>query len=506
METELKFELGAGAVKALVEHLKLATLGQQRTLRSVYYDTPKNALKSHHYILRVRDDGEDLVQTVKKSAAGGNGFRRGEWETKVQDMRPDLVHAEKTPLGDLLKSRALERLKPIFEVELSRIGRTVEVDGAVIEIVLDRGCVRARGRKSQVREIELELKSGPVHGLFQLARELAEVAPIETCFVSKSARGFALLSGQPQGAVGAFNPPLKPDETAGDAFQLIAGAALAQIAANARLLRAGRQPEALHQLRVGARRLRSAISLFKPMLAGAGREQIGAELKWLTSQLDEARDLDVFIKETFKPTAERRPDLVGLTAFGHALLSAQDRAYVRAQGAMNGARFRSLMLESLAWIEAGAWCDDPALARLRARPVRDVASERLESAYRKVLKRGRHLKALSPPQRHQLRIQAKKLRYACGFFGSAFGKAKDQRSLAGAVRDLQDGLGALNDAAVSHDLITGLAGVAGKSCVIDPKAAFAAGVILGEIDAGARNQLKAATKALHALRKAEAFW
>jgi inorganic triphosphatase YgiF len=515
LETELKFELGAGAAKTLVDHLKLATLGEQRTLRSIYFDTPKNALKSHHFVLRVRDDGVHRVQTVKESTAGSSGFRRGEWEGRIEDqpgeaLTPDLASVARTPLGALLKPGDLAQLQPIFEVELDRIGRSVEVDGAVIEIVLDRGCVRAQGRKAPVRELELELKSGPVQGLFSLARELSEVAPMELCFVSKSQRGFALIENKPAVAAEAINPALKPHETAAEAFQTIAGAALAQIVANARVLRVARRMEALHQLRVGARRLRSAISLFGPMLADDGREHVKAELKWLTGQMDQARDLDVFIQETYRPAAERRPDLTGLAAFGHALLTAQDRAYGRVEAAINGARFRALMLEVLAWIEAGAWSEAPKLADLRTRPIKAVASQRLEDHYRKVVKKGRKLARLEPMARHHLRIKAKKLRYACGFFGSLYGGGKDQRAFALAMRDLQDSLGALNDAAVSHAMVARLAGL-GKApgraaCVVDPAAAFAAGAILGETTAGTEGLIKAAVKAHKAVSKAKPYW
>jgi triphosphatase len=508
LETELKFELSAGAVKTLLDHLKLATLGEQRTLRSVYYDTPEKTLRGHGFNLRVRDDGARRVQTVKKSPAGGNGFRRGEWEIRLEDMTPDLAAAAATPLGEVLKPRDLARVQPLFEVELSRIGRSVEVDGAVIEIVMDRGWVRAGGRKAPVREIELELKSGPVQGLFRLARELAEVAPMELCFVSKSARGFALLAGRAPSAVGSINPALKPDETAAEAFQAIAGSALSQIAANARVLKVARRLEAVHQLRVGTRRLRSAISLFGPMLADAGRDHVEGELKWLTEQLNEARDLDVFIHETYRPAAERMPDLTGLAAFGHVLLNSQDRAYGQVEAAIGVPRFRALMLELLAWIEAGDWtlAEDPALAALRAQPIKAMAAEQLGERRRKLIKKGRKLARMSPPDRHHLRIQAKKLRYACGFFGGLYHHDKAVQAFADTVRDLQDALGALTDIAVSHELIARLAGVSGPDCAVDPKAAFAAGAVLGETGARTVGLTKAALKAHRAMRKAEPFW
>jgi len=49
-------------------------------------------------------------------------------------------------------------------------------------------------------------------------------------------------------------------------------------------------------MRVGLRRLRAAISVFKHLLCGPETEAINTELKWLTEQLGPARDFDVLIE------------------------------------------------------------------------------------------------------------------------------------------------------------------------------------------------------------------
>ena len=240
METELKFELDAVGAKALGEHLKLATLGQQRKLRSVYYDTPETDLRDHGLTLRVRDDGKRRVQTIKQSTLGGNGFHRGEWESLLErgvggDLSPDLDAAARTPLGDILSRRELAFVRPVFEVEIKRITRSVEIEGAIIEIALDRGCARAEDRRAAIGEVELELKAGPAQALFALARECSGIAALDLCFVSKAARGYALLDDAPLAAAPAVDPRLRRGDTSGEAFQTIAGAALNQIVLNRRL-------------------------------------------------------------------------------------------------------------------------------------------------------------------------------------------------------------------------------------------------------------------------------
>jgi inorganic triphosphatase YgiF len=520
LETELKFELDSAGAKALGEHLMLASMGQRHTLRAVYYDTPETDLRDHGLSLRVRDDGKRRIQTIKRSAPGGNGFRREEWESALAadagDLSPDLDAAALTPLGEVLNRRELAFVRPVFEVEISRITRSLEVGGAIIEIALDRGRARADGRDAPINELELELKVGEPRALFNLARELLGVAPLELCFTSKAARGYALLEDAPPTAMPASDPPLGRDDTAGQAFQVIAGAALTQMAANAEVLRATRSPEAVHQLRVGVRRLRSAISVFAPMLADDGFGKVKAELKWLAAEMDEARDLDVFILETYQPALAREPDSVGLAGLGERLAAARGVAYARADAAVRAERFRTLMLEALAWIEAGDWSlgDDPMLTVLRTRPVVVLAAEQLDALRRTAVKKSRDLAAMSPSARHRLRIKVKRLRYACGFF-SSLARGKPARigelltAFTTAARDLQDNLGALSDMAVSEALVARVAGLDGEPAGDrrpDPKAVFAAGVLIGESAARAATLLKAAIKAHRALRKAEVFW
>ena len=509
METELKFELDAAGAKALGEHLQLATLGQPRKLRSVYYDTPDTDLRDHGLTLRVRDDGKRRIQTVKKSELGGNGFHRGEWENLLEprvggDLSPDLDAAADTPLGAILSRRELAFVRPVFEVEIKRITRSIEVGDAIIEVALDRGCARAEGRRAAIGEVELELKTGSPRELFALARSCSDIAALDLCFVSKAARGYALLDEAPPAATPATDPRLHRSDTSGQAFQAIAGAALTQIAANARVLRTARAPAVLHQLRVGVRRLRSAMSVFGPMLADGELAGVKAELEWLASELDEARDLDVFIQDTYQPALARDPELAGLASFGERLSAAREQAYDQAQAAVNAPRFRGLMLSALAWIEAGEWSQtgEPMLAGLRNRPVTALASEEFDRRRRKIVKQGRDLISMAPAERHKLRIKVKRLRYACGFFESLYSKkaTKAQKAFSIAARDLQDCLGALTDIAFSRDLARRVAGLD------DPGPAFAAGALVGQAAAPTNRRLKAAAKAHRALRDAEIFW
>ncbi|HEY3888122.1 MAG TPA: CHAD domain-containing protein [Caulobacteraceae bacterium] len=503
METELKFEVDLAGAEAIGRRLGLDSRGKTRSLRSVYFDTPEAALHAKGLVLRVRDSGKKRVQTVKKALS--LAISRGEWETEVAGPAPDLKAAAKTPLSALLGGAKSGSLRPAFETRVDRTTRDIAVDGAMVEVALDRGVIAADGIDAPILELELELKAGKSRALFTLARELAQVAPLNLSFASKAARGYALLEGEPLAPVRAADPALARDATAGEAFKAVAGVGLAQIADNARVLRHVRRIEALHQLRVGARRLRSALSLFKPMLADGRLDAIKAELKWLTREFDDARNLDVFIRDSFRPAARRHPHWPGLAAFGHDLIGVQTKGYDRAMEAIGSERFRGLMLETAAWIDTGPWTssDDPVLAAMRERPVKTVAAEILEERRRKIAKKGRKLAELEPRPRHKLRINTKKLRYACGFFGGLYsGKpAKRLKVYEDLMGDLQDGLGAAVDISAAESLIARLAIEHGT-----PELALATGLVGGERQAGAATTLKAAEKAFRRFKKAKPFW
>jgi CHAD domain-containing protein len=213
---------------------------------------------------------------------------------------------------------------------------------------------------------------------------------------------------------------------------------------------------------------------------------VKAELKWLADALGAARGLDVFIADVWRPAVESQgeqnpgaqdqPDLAqdearALAAFGKALLSAQTDAYAKADAAVDSARFRALAIDAAAWLEAGAWTTDARLRKRRDKPAAAFAAKALDKRRRRIREDGRDLAALSPEDRHHLRIRGKKLRYAVEDLGGLFpDHPKRLARFVAATKDLQDALGLLNDLAVRETLAHEVA----LSCE-DSEAAFAAG-------------------------------
>jgi triphosphatase len=481
-EIELKFSCGP---EDLATILAAAPAGDDETreLISVYFDTQDLVLQKAGASLRVREHKGRRVQTVKR----GRGLVREEHEAPIEGLAPDPAL---DPLPSLLPDGAM--LKPAFNVRVSRRQRTFRYRDAEIELALDQGEVTGGDQRSPICEVELELKSGPSAALFALARELAVAAPLYLAFDSKAARGQALVAGAGPYAQRS-KLALSGEVTIGEAFQAIARQALGQIATNAAALRIQPELEAVHQLRVGVRRLRSALTTFEPLLEGAGLDKLAADFRWLGQTCDAARNLDVFADETLAPAELAENPHAGLAALRKAVEAARQTAWAKAGDAVACERFRILMIDAAAWVETGEWRDDHDAKAL----LKPFARHALDRHLKQLRKKGKKAWIGGDEARHHLRIQAKKLRYACEGLASLYGEKRAARYL-GRLKDLQDALGALNDLATAEPLIASLS--------LSPKAAFVAGELVG-LKLAEKPQLVArAAKALDHLEAVNSFW
>lgn len=477
-EIELKFLCEPQDVPAL---LAAAPVGQAETkaLTAIYFDTPDSRLRDAHISLRLRESGGKRVQTLKR----GDGFAREEHEARIFGEALDLTMPA---VKAALKPAQRKALAPVFTVRVTRQQRTFSFEGAEIELALDQGEITADDRRRSLCELELELKSGDPVALFALARQLSLTAPLYLSFDGKATQGQGLRAGTDQAPRRHDKAPLKRGGTAGEAFQTITRNALVQIAANGLVLREVDGEDALHQLRVALRRLRSAMGTFAPVVDDPQLRHLKAELKWLSRACDEARDLDVFSHDNLAIVGEDAP-------LAPRVAAARAQAHAKAAVAVASKRFRDLVLETTAWVETGAW-------RARSdggghRSAREFAAKALDRRWRKVMKLGKDVKGMDDAGRHRARIAAKQLRYAAEAFAPLFADQAGRRFIK-RLKALQDTLGGLNDDAVAATLVARLA----------PDDAPAARDLLAAREARRPKALKTAAKAMARLAEATPFW
>jgi inorganic triphosphatase YgiF len=472
-EVELKFDLAAQDVAALRASPCLA--GQPvraARVETAYFDTRDGALRRAGYSLRVRRADGRHVQTVKHKPASAAGlFVRREWEADIAGAVIDGEALAKTPIKRLLDGGAAGPLTSRIRSSFQRTTWLVAHRGSLIEIVLDEGVVASGRDKAPLCELELELKQGKRRALFALAGEIGGAVPLRLGVLSKAERGYALAEKRLGQATRAEPVGLAAPVSEGNAFRAVARSCLRHYRLNEIVLLARRDAEALHQARIALRRLRSALPLFRPTVRGKDYQSVRDELGWLSGQLGDARNLDVLLAGD-TGLGEGGPDEGG-PARGR-LVKARARAYERVEAALASERARALMLRLALWIEAGAW-------RFRERASRDIAglaAEQLERQWRRVRRHGAGLgKAgrAGAEERHRLRLDVKKLRYAAEFLaGLSVRKprlARRDRFIA-ALKDLQERLGDLNDAAAAAAMAAKLApGLRGSADRIRRKAA-----------------------------------
>lgn len=490
-EIELKFLIPPEAAVLALTQLKGE--GAVRQLDATYFDTPDHALRKAGFGLRVRDGEGGRKQTLKSASAGGV-FSRGEWETAIVGPAPDRDALARTPAAAMLDG---ETLTPVFTTKVERIVRLVHIGEAVIEAALDRGELRADGRRASVCELELELKAGRPEALFDLARELAKRVPLRLSLVSKAERGYGLAMGAEGSAPRRQAAALEPKSTVGEALQALGQADLAHLCAALEGLRERPEPDCVHQARVATRRLRALLKIFKPLAQDAAAQGLDEELDWLAAEFDAARDLDVFIGDVWDGSVTGAT-FAGRDDFERALKAARANAYLRMEAALESPRTRDILLEAAAWLEAGAWTTDPALAKIRDSRADTFAAGVLDHRRDQVKKRAKHFAVLDAHARHRLRLKGKTLRYAAEDLAPLFpDHPKRAEHFIEASKVVQDILGALNDRNVRKTLIQTV--THGDEALARDAARV---VLAGDED----ELLKTAAKALDDLLAAKPFW
>ena len=298
----------------------------------------------------------------------------------------------------------------------------------------------------------------------------------------------------------AFASPVAKGMTRAEAMQAIGRVCLERFVAQTEIIVARRAPAGVHQARVAMRRLRAAMSLFKPLLADAQSRRVNGELWTIASELGKARDLDVMLKRLRELEFPGRIDLTPLLA---RLEEDREQAYDKAAAMLAPHRLDPVVLETATWVERGDWLNgaDKAQIKARGKAVEGFAEDELDRRTRTLRKALKKLDHFDDAERHRVRIKAKKVRYGAEFFTPlAEGKEghRAAKAFVGALKPLQDCLGGLNDIVTSGRMLRD----AGRSNAL---VGFAAGAAADEIERTKDDLLRGATKAAEDFVEAKLF-
>jgi inorganic triphosphatase YgiF len=461
-EIELKLRLPPSQARRLLAHPVLSGCPPQKfRLFNTYYDTPELDLRKRGIALRLRRKGWSVwLMTVKGGDSGAGGLaQRSEWEAATQPGVFDFSIVSDAGLREFLEAHHT-RLQPVFSTDFTRTAWTLNGDGSVVELALDRGKISALPvaggavpAGQALCEVELELLEGESPDvLFDLAIALAADLQLHPEIVSKAERGYALAEQSLVQPFKAFASPVEKTMSPVEAFRAIALSCVLQLQRNEAGAIAGSNPEFVHQARVAIRRLRSAFKLFSPVLSERFVEVYSPRWRDLAGRLGSARDWDVFLTETLAPLEEAFPgdaDLAVLRARGEA---AKKKAQTSAATALTQNEYSRLLLAFSAalfrvkpsTIEAAGKASGLSLHRFSGRRLQ----KRAEMIEQLVAGHGK----MNAERRHDLRIAFKKLRYALEFFAPIL-PGKRLSAYQSSLATIQELLGTLNDQVTASRLI-----------------------------------------------------
>jgi len=508
VEIELKLSIDPAAVATLRAHPALRALvrGRARTASvvSTYYDTPDRRLEREGVALRLRRDGRRWLMTVKGAPptdAASGLVSRPEFEWPLARPQIDTMRLATTPWRAVF-AKALRKggFAAVFSTDFRRTSLPLAFpDGTTATLAIDLGRIDAGASErraatwSGIAEVEIELGRGDPRRLLDLASNLAADVPLATEPRSKAERGYALADGTACEPSRAREIVHADGPTAAVAIETIVAECVRQIERNAVGFRSGalRDPEWIHQMRIGVRRLRSCIALADDIVAPEALERLRHETRWVLDTLGPARDLDVFALETLpavetditRSAGEGSTTTVALRALARRTAARRRAADAAAVDCVTSPRFTRFVLAA-----TGAALTTPpqpgeSPVGPGAEDAHRYAARLLDRRARKLERAARRLAKGGVDERHAIRIAAKKLRYATEFFATLF-PARRARAYRKALAALQDELGAFNDAAVAPRVAAALAGpTAAATVAIEAWSAGRAGASARGLDA-----------------------
>ena len=421
-------------------------------LEAHYFDTSTHCLQKAKLAYRIRREGEQWVATVKGGGSSRGGLHeRQEWNVIVQDAKPDITVFSGTEIGNkLIEVLGSEILMPILITRFERTSLDVIMpDGSKIEVSADRGSIVAGSKRAPILEVELELKAGHAASVLKLGAILGREYPLLPESDSKFYRGLKLAG------LAADQPSKLPTSIAIDKngkvseglrsslVQLIIQILIAQKT----FLEDQTQIEALHELRVALRRLRSMLEFSKKLIPEEQYQWYQAELRKIGQSLGQLRDLDVAY-EHYKQCCEvlANEDKASL---GQLLTRCRLSEAKNLHKALQNGLASPLLLDLWAALLDGSMEKFPD----HDLTMEEYAIKGLTGWIKAINKQGRSIDWGNTQTVHKVRLQIKKIKYVTQLLQPVLG---EKPQFVFRLETLQDKLGLLTDYESTNTFLTNL--------------------------------------------------
>lgn len=513
-EFELKFEIPASSLKRLSAAVQAAK-PQLQCLRACYFDTADGALAANGLVLRMRKEGSFWVQTAK--ATTSNAFDRLEHNVTIEKSssksiekskampRIDLSRHDSELVGEKISSAlklSSNAPKPTliaqYETDVQRLKFSIDHLGSIIEVALDQGMVVSGARSVALCELEIELKDGKPEHAAALARLWCAEYGLWLSSISKPMKGHRLqglhLNEQDSPDLFAIAPIFKRHANAPQIVKAVLQSCLNQVIANASEIADSSQHEIhIHQLRVGIRRLRTALN----------------ELKGLASRIDPAWEASLI--KVFRALGEHRdhdhlvqhfqPQL--LTAGGPILgASLASKTLPNLNSIVRSAMFQDTLLCIIAYVNELDLDEKITKSKHQHQAAKKNLVGHLDKLYLQIIKESKKFPTLNEAHQHSVRKHFKRLRYLTEFSAPLFsGQASthNTNSFIELLKPVQDALGFYNDELIALQAYRNLANT-------DKDAWFGVGWLSARQQPNAKACQKALNIFIKKSRKNKPFW
>jgi CHAD domain-containing protein len=428
-----------------------------------------------HKALRVSTEGrpttrvEDLTFFADDAAkARTAGIDSGRLRQAGAGMFETLSLADCADPEILLGLHGLDttHLRAAFGKRVSKVERRLALDGSLVDCVFEVGTLSNSSQTMPIARLRFAVQDGSPFRLFDLIDELRQTVALRIAVQEPEERGYASFTQAGPQIIRAESIDLMPQMSREAAYAKILRSCIEHWTGNEVAAVEARLPEGVHQMRVALRRLRAAISVFKGLMPVPREIWVKEQVRWLAGTLGRAREWDVFLDNTMAPVEAHFTDEPGLAMLRERASSRRDEGYRGLGAAVASERYTDLLIELFGWI---ALLDAAAPMAAAGDDIATFAAEKGQRLTARALRQGRDLVTASVEQRHELRLQLKKLRYAGEFFRSLI-PSKHFAVTLSLVGQLQGILGEGNDLAVARDLLAKIG---------EPGTARAEGLLLG---------------------------
>jgi len=491
-EFELKFEIPPARLKNVVVAMREGKAVRQR-LQARYFDTADGALARCGIVVRLRKEGKRWVQTAKGPTADLLERLEHNADLPLQIARtassPDLLRHRGTPIGELIdKAMGLKpgesypSLDLLYGTDVQRITRRITNGNSAVEVSLDQGSVFCNGHSQAICELEVELEEGVPLDAVTLARQWCAAHGLWISTIAKSMKG-QRLSSLPafETVLPATAPRFSRHASGQDMITAVAKACLGQILPNLSEVAGGsKHPDHIHQLRVGIRKLRTA-------LRELGDLTHAINPAWEAALIPAFRALGAD-RDHSHLTMVLQPEL--LAAGGPQLRFDAAASDIPDVGnAVRAPELQDALLGLLAFVHS-----DIPRAPDKPGSLKKEVSTRLGKLHKRALHDGKKFCELDQAQQHSVRKRFKRLRYLMEFAAPLYA-AQKVHGMATALKPVQDALGLHNDELVALKTL---------SLVVthEPQAWFG----MGWLAARRQNNITRCLKEIKSFAKITPFW